>query len=404
MEGVFRKFEGRSAKLNFLKKYQREEGPFGSAGDRIPRFPRIPCLISVCCRAYEGKTFIAAFTIVRGCLGCGYIITWASAAPLLISLFPRDTGKVCSLITLGLNVGGIIGAPLGGFLYSVGGFAFPFWIVSSLHLLICSICYVGIPGGADGPQHENANHHQPSLKTLRDLLADPGVLSTCFAIMPVASVLGFIDVAFAAHLTQTYQIIKPGNLFLPFAITCAILSNLIGAFIDKGYTGIVFCFMGSMLGAITFLAMSQLKWILPRLTSLVTLEILLAFAALSVLCIINSSIPLLRKLFTRKNHNIPLVLLDAYAIIIFGISNCIGVVLGQCLVGGVILDKFGFYVSCLVISVSCAVTGLITGVILSKKKTLFRNPGHQPLISSSNSIIVEDSDSENLERDSNIVV
>ena len=314
--------------------------------------------------------------IARLAWGCGYSIIWATAPPLLMSLFLKYPGLVCSWVNMSLCLGAVFGAPSGGLLYSKGGYTFPFWVVGLAQLFISLICFLGIPKNA-GSQIFDTSNVVLGLKSVRALLTNSGVLSICCTLTFVCSIMGFISLELAPHLTNKYKIdiAETGKYFLAFTVASTLSSAVLGVLIDRGSAGVIFCFPGFMLIALSMFSISRLGSVSNQSISLIIFEILIAMSGIGVYSVTNSSIPILRRLVS-SHEDIPIVLIDTYATLTYTLCTGVGVSLGQILVGGLICGRFGFENGCLAIAIASAMSGAVTMVTLTKKGILFGTQNH----------------------------
>ncbi|XP_063718125.1 MFS-type transporter SLC18B1-like [Symsagittifera roscoffensis] len=321
-------------------------------------------------KAASGTWFVIMCIITRFAKGSGITLIWCSGAPLLIAMFPKWTGSICSWISLAMAIGIIIGAPFGSWIYSLGGYSLPFWIVGGAQLVFPVLCYIGIPQPNSQDDNESFT---PSVRTAMQFLTNGGVICLSIAATFAASSLGFFGVAFSPHLNDAYEITstEAGNYFLPFTILRAVSAPIIGILVDKGFASIIFTFCGCLLTSLGFFVIFISQQANHFLGSLGMLEFVIAVIGISSTAAFIPLIPLLRKIYPLT-EGYTAVMVDNYAAVMYGLCFEVGLIIGEGVVGGIILQHFGFYTACLAITLICALTGSIGIIYLIKKRLLFR--------------------------------
>ena len=69
---------------------------------------------------------------------CGCI--WGVGAAILILLFPTEAGKIFGLLEFCAGFGQMAGPPFGSFLFSLGGYRFPFWTAGLIEITAGVFC------------------------------------------------------------------------------------------------------------------------------------------------------------------------------------------------------------------------------------------------------------------------
>lgn len=323
-------------------------------------------------KAVSGTPYVVMCFLTRACMGCGITLIWCSGAPLLIAMFPKWTGSICSWIAAAISIGIISGAPLGSYLYAKGGFTLPFWVVGSLQVVIPVLCYVGIP---DQDRNHTSNNRQtvfePTCKSAAKFLCNSGVLCLSVAATFAASSLGFFSVSFSPHLEAVYGIgsADAGRYYLPFTISRAVSAPFVGFLVDKGFSGVIFTFCGCLLTATGFFFI-YLGQFVHVFDSFIALEVIIAIIGVSSTAAFIPLIPLLRKIYPLS-EDMTLEMVDNYAAIMYSHCFALGLALGESVIAGVILDNYGFYPSCFSITVICTITGAVGVVYLLRRQFLF---------------------------------
>ena len=223
-----------------------------------------------------GTVYFLLCIATRSAKGCGITLMWCTGAPLLIQMFPKRTGSVCSWISAAISIGIVLGAPIGSFLYSTGGFKLPFSVIGVLQVLTSVLVYIAIPGGQEASREEK--EFIATCKNALKFLSYEGVLLISLGATFAASSLGFLSVTFSSHLAAQYDIgsAQAGIYYLPFTLTRAVNAPVIGHIVDKGYARFIFAYMGCLLTAASFFLVYISQYFSGFFGSLVFLEIQLS--------------------------------------------------------------------------------------------------------------------------------
>ena len=321
-------------------------------------------------KAASGTVYVLMCIATRSAMGCGITLIWCSGAPLLIAMFPKSTGSICSWISGAISIGIISGAPLGSLLYASGGYALPFYVVGGLQIVLPVLFFIGIPDQKEALS--KSAEFSPTCKTALKFLSNSGVIFISIAATFAASSLGLLAVAFSPYLEARYSIgsTKAGSYYLPFTILRAVSAPLIGYMIDKGFAGVIFTFMGCLLTGVGFFIIYISQYFSNFLGSLAVLEIVIAIIGLSSTSAFIPLIPLLRKIYP-VGPSMTLEMVDNYAAIMYSHCFALGLAIGESVIAGIILDKLGFYSSCMSMTIVCTITGLIGVAYLYNRQLLF---------------------------------
>ena len=318
----------------------------------------------------QGYIFILVSFLTRCVMGCGSTLLWCCGAPILISLFPKHTGRVCSLFEGATSAGSIFGAPLGSFLFALGGYTLPFWVVGVIQVILPFFYYIGHP--KTKPCYDEistSSKNDISKSGVLSFISHPGVLCLALSATITVSSFGFFNVAFALHIQQQFNVgsKQAGLFFLSFTVARLAIAPVFGLFIDKGYGGFIFSLFGCFLSALCFFILGMT----PRLSflnNMIALEILLGVIGMSSTAAVLPIIVLLQKVYTSgKDQITPDGSLTSYSAIMTNLCFTSGFVLGQSVLGGILYDYFGFFNSCIVEAALCGFVALLSGAYLSIK-------------------------------------
>ena len=136
--------------------------------------------------------FISGLSIAAG-LNTGNII--------LLDQFPEDPSLIIGASNMCNGLGFIIGAPLGSYLYVIGGFSMPFFIIAPLAFL----CAVGLFLTVPKPSRDKSNGPiVGKALTVKDVVLNPSIWLSYFDLIMVCCGLGFVDSMTAPFLTRKF--------------------------------------------------------------------------------------------------------------------------------------------------------------------------------------------------------
>ena len=189
--------------------------------------------------------FVLWCSVTRILIGMGGACKWATSAPILIPLFPNKAGIIFSTLEVSANFGLMIGPPLSSWLYSLGGYKFPFIVMGATELFVGFLCFVATRSLQNRLPRQSSQQRQEtefSLKPALRFLSLPGVWAITLPFMVVLAQLGFLSVTLAPHLLDTFNIdgTKSGTIFLIHASMSTLTCFLYGYLLDKGYAKITF--------------------------------------------------------------------------------------------------------------------------------------------------------------------
>ena len=318
----------------------------------------------------QGYIFIAMCFLTRCVMGCGSTFLWCCGAPNLISLFPKHTGRVCSLFESAASAGAILGAPLGSFLFALGGYTLPFWVIGMIQVILPFFCYIGHPKTKPCYNEISTSSKKDISKAgVVSFISHPGVLCIALGATITVSSFGFFNVAFAPYIQQQFSIDskRAGIFFLSFTIARLAVAPIFGYFIDKGYGGFIFSFFGCFLSALCFIILAITPQI-PFLNNMVALEFILGVIGMSSTAAFLPIIALFQKVYrSGKDRATSDVNLISYSAIMSNLCFTSGIILGQSGLGGILYDYFGFFNSCFVEAALCGFVAVFSGVYLSIK-------------------------------------
>lgn len=151
-------------------------------------------LFGVLDRCPPDTIFIVMCFLVRTveALGASAFITASFA--IIANEFPEHVATVFGTLETFSGIGLMIGPPIGGALYELGGFGLPFWVMGSLLMVSAFLTWLLLPSRPDV--------HRPDRGSMIRLLGSPLVVVTMVTIVSGSFSLGFLDPTLADHLDQ----------------------------------------------------------------------------------------------------------------------------------------------------------------------------------------------------------
>ena len=332
-----------------------------------------------------GVPFIVVCTLVRALMGVGASMVWSTGVPLLVPIYPQWSGRITSLIETSIGLGLMIGPTIGSALYSLGGYSTPFLVAAATQILFAVMCIFFLPNKAtelDNKQTVKTTSEHPEES---DVMLDfelPGYTFLYFATRPSligvslpvlghSASMGFIDVAIGPYLKETFGVGGDiaGYYFLAYSGFYALSAPLLGLLIDRGHAGrilLISCFCGALSYALLWL-----PDIVPSLQSKYWLIACLMFVGIANAGGFTSIYLIFEKLAYavgfRVENNVKLMtaaLLNA--------CFASGRMLGPIVVGGVFMDHFGYYYSCLLMGCLFLGSSVSTCYVLFTRRLLKR--------------------------------
>lgn len=204
---------------------------FGKLTDQVGR--RIPILIGLVLLAVS--TFLFAFSHSIGLLiisrmtqGIAAGAAWTAALAYLVDLFPPKTrGKAMGFAFTGISTGSLLGAPIGGLIFELGGYEWPFLSAAGFAVLVIILVLLFLPKISIQQQTEKTG--------MLALLRQPPVLFIGLIILLAATTLCLLDPVLPILLSGTFHL-SSGMIGLAFGIMTlayGLMSPISGSFADR---------------------------------------------------------------------------------------------------------------------------------------------------------------------------
>jgi len=230
-------------------------------------------LVFGCLRwAIHPKLFFSLSLTVMSLSSVGY-------SALLSAVYPLATGAVSrryrasmlSVLETSFGVGMMTGPSFGGFLYDLGGFNLPFFVVGCL-LIFSSCLTLALVTG-----RRRYNRRTPQTVPIsidqstkyKQLFKDPAI-AACFAIVIVSEMsVAWVLPTFERFLSLNFNLNASftGIIFSLEGITYAIFTPVIGWLLDRGlpkYIGLIFGSVAAVIGLTLIGPMPGLESVVPK--------------------------------------------------------------------------------------------------------------------------------------------
>lgn len=307
-------------------------------------------------RSPNGTIFIVMCFLCRSieALGTSAFITALFA--ILAHEFPDNVITVMGFLETFSGLGMMVGPPLGGALYELGGYGLPFWVMG------CVVIICGLVTARMMPEiRDSKKMYSGSILTL---FKSPLVIITFINIVAGSVSLGFMDPTLADHLSQfKLKVWVIGIIFLIAPGVYAFTAPIFGYLGDrKGYIRLMIG-GGSLGSVLSFLLLGPAPF-LPFIPNELYINIIaLALVGLFVGC---SLIPTFKGLllgaFSLGMHDD----LNTHGKVsgLFNSSFSLGAFLGPT-IGGALVEQFGFPWACVAVVVCFGICGTIMLVYAS---------------------------------------
>ena len=355
---------------------------------------------------------VTASIFFRSLMGIGNALAWCSGATIFLSLYPDDTGKVFSSISAAQSIGMILGTPFGSYFYGLGGYHLPFSILGLSEIVLFGLTYMVLYKGQNRvpdrcvenektmlQQHDTSaqmstiitpkttdedlecakmaekelvsSGESNKISSVLEFLTNPGVLCLSLQLIIYASTLGFFFVSFGPYLLNAFQIGSQdaGSYFLPFTVVRATSAPFLGYITDQGYAGVMFAVSSAILAVPSFFILG-LSGVIESLNNLYLVETLVALIGISSMCCFVSYVPLLRKIY-GKREGIMMEVINSQTSALYCVCYGIGMVFGQSAIGGLALQYLGFNNSCFLETLLLVSSDMIGLFYLIRSRSIF---------------------------------
>ncbi|XP_067057633.1 MFS-type transporter SLC18B1-like isoform X1 [Acropora muricata] len=225
----------------------------------------------------KGVVFVVFCFLLRIVMAFGGAAADTASFAIVAGEFGSNIGVVTGAMETFTGLGFMLGPPLGGVLYSAGGFKLPFIVMGGVLLAIVPVVMIILP--------MDKNTVQKKKGALFQVLKIPGITVIGFSVLVSGIVLGFLDPTFAPYMKKFgLGPSKVGFIFLLCAFCYAVSAPLVGWICDKTGKTRPIMLIGALLliiGILTLAPAPFLTFLPQRKVWLVCLSMGLLGAAVS---------------------------------------------------------------------------------------------------------------------------
>ncbi|XP_065062785.1 MFS-type transporter SLC18B1-like [Rhopilema esculentum] len=303
----------------------------------------------------DKETFVAFCFLIRIVSAIGGAATSTSALTIITQTFKDNLSPAVGIMETFGGFGMMAGPPIGGLLYSVGGFKLPFLAVGILALVSSIPIYFILP--KDDTRTETSETDKGALWRA---LKIPAIIVVAVSIVVSGIALSFLDPTLQKHLQKPFHLnsFKVGLVFLIAPGLYAILAPLFGMIADKTDKRITMS-LGAIVCGISYIALGPFPLIpsaiLPR--TLWMNCIALALLGLGVAPLFIPALADMGESAERYGMNKGLATKSALSSIFNSMFN-IGAIAGPT-VGSILVERLNFGWGAGIIGFCLALTGFV---------------------------------------------
>ncbi|XP_078669060.1 MFS-type transporter SLC18B1-like [Branchiostoma floridae x Branchiostoma belcheri] len=178
----------------------------------------------------EGTVFLAFCFLVRGMEAVGVSACYTASFAIMAKEFPDNVATVLGTLEIFTGAGMMIGPPVGGALYSLGGYKVPFLVVGGF-MLICAVFMPFIL-----PTQLDRDDVTEETASLVALLKIPSTYVSSLAIVTCAAVYAFLEPTLQPYLNLKFDMTEAqvGLIFLLSVGLYTLSAPLWGWLTDRG--------------------------------------------------------------------------------------------------------------------------------------------------------------------------
>lgn len=198
------------------------------------------------------------------CVSCRCVTALGSSMGLSYAIvgyvFPNRVASIVAVLEIFNGLGLMVGPIIGGILYEMGGFRFPFFFMGGLLFIIFVIAYFLFPE-IDVPVNRSVQNNRQTLP-LFPLLKTPRFILTAQMLFCGSLSIGFIEPSIQIHLSPlNLRPIELGSILFFPALCYVITTPIVGYFCDR-FKGIKTCFMfvSALISATSFSFFGPIPW------------------------------------------------------------------------------------------------------------------------------------------------
>lgn len=279
-----------------------------------------------------GTSFIVLCFLVRSVEALGAAAFTTASFAIIANDFPDHVSTIFGILETFSGLGLMVGPPIGGALYQVGGYGLPFWSMGSLLIGCASFTAIFMHAGPDSVKRDRGS--------VLTLLTSPLVVVALLTVVSGSFCLGFLDPTLSDFLGQFHlDTVYIGLVFIVGPFVYAVTAPLWGLLSDWGLSFPIVT-LSNVLASFSFLLIgpSPLLPFLPHTLWLVIVS--LALAGLSIggalVCALKCVLLGARSVGFEDN-------LDTFGLVsgLFNSAFSFGTFIGPT-VGSIITEHYGF--------------------------------------------------------------
>ncbi|NEW09208.1 MFS transporter [Paenibacillus sp. SYP-B3998] len=324
---------------------------FGWLSDRIGRkTPMIMGLLglalSTCLFVYaENMTLLISARFIQGIAAAA---SWTAALALLADLFPgKSRGPVMGIAMTGISTGSLLGAPIGGWLFELGGFRMPFFCAATLILVTIAASFLFLK--------ESARTKSTGTKEGSSLLRNRSVLYIAAVVLLAEISLTLLEPLLPVFLTERLAVtpLEIGLLIGAMTLAYGAMAPISGAMTSR-FNPLAMMLLGlaGLAVSMPFIVLSQSFW--QEVAVLVVVGGMIGFTLSPALSSLGSIVD---EGGESGDYG------SAYAL--FNMFHAIGMIIGP-LIGGVLTDLITIPTAIIAVSIIIlAFTVMLFGMLSS---------------------------------------
>ncbi|XP_035663881.1 MFS-type transporter SLC18B1-like isoform X1 [Branchiostoma floridae] len=178
----------------------------------------------------EGTVFLAFCFVIRAMEAVGVSACYTASFAIMAKEFPDNVATVLGTLEIFTGAGMMIGPPVGGALYSLGGYKVPFLVVGGF-MLVCAVFMPLIL-----PRQSDSDLATEETASLLALLKVPSTYIASLAIMTCAAVYAFLEPTLQPYLDLKFDMTEAqvGLIFLLSVGLYTLSAPLWGWLTDRG--------------------------------------------------------------------------------------------------------------------------------------------------------------------------
>ena len=344
-------------------------------------------------------TFSAVCVLLRLAQGVGCFLVFSCGMPLLVSMDPQQAAMISGLISAADSAGCIFGPSIGSLLYAEGGFVFPFLMAGSLTMVFAVPAFAifrnasirnsepNTPPSLESIEKDSSDPAEPLLgykdeKSFKDFILNPKVIICVLPFFVAAAMLNYFVTSFSPYLEEVFDIHcdTVGYYIMSKAISTAVGCSVVGRLTKAGYGIVLHAFMPFITAILFFcLFLPAEVLVLENIYYVITLYTIfgICFAVPSVVVLLVCEKVAFQEGFCDMEKT------KQYVATLWSVTFACGRLFGSFVIGGVVLNNFGFYWTNVVLSALFFITANINMLFLAHlglvKKSFYVQQGYEKI-------------------------